>query len=535
MGGVDVLLGHSLFMALDPKQQAKARPYPPLGTLYAAALLREMGWRVAVFDAMLAADESAFEHSLQLHRPRLVALIEDSFNFYSKMCLTRMRQAALEMVAAATARGVPVLVAGSDATDDPAAFLAEGARAVLLGEAENTLAALSERLLSQTGAGALARVEVGVSHAEGLAVEAVDIDLSDIAGLALPDGHGGVERTPARAPEREPDRFPEPARDLVDMAAYRELWREAHGTWSLNIVSTRGCPFHCNWCAKPIWGQRYAMRSPEAVADEVARLDATLRPDHLWFADDIFGLREDWVTTFGLAIEARGVRLPFTIQTRVDLVSERAAEGLARAGCAEAWLGVESGSQAVLDRMDKGIRLEQIGPAVASLRRHGIRVAFFLQLGYPGEGWEDIEATADLVRRHVPDEIGVSVSYPLPGTSFHERVAAQLGERRHWRDSHDLAMLFRGRYESDFYRRLHTGLHALLDAHRALRIAGAAGDAGGPGAAAASRAAARAQIDTAEAAWRALARDERDARRSEPTLLPLQPPSAAPDLAHPAN
>ena len=520
-GGVDVLLGHSLFMALDPKQQAKARPYPPLGTLYAASVLREAGWSVAVFDAMLAPDEQAFEASMARLRPRLVALIEDSFNFYSKMCLARMRQAAHAMVAFAVARNVPVVVAGSDATDDPGAFLQAGARAVLLGEAEQSLAEVCERLLGGPASADAAEPtssdgDVGTTRA-----------LRDLPGLALPDGTGGVLHTPARAPERQPDRFPLPARDLVDLAAYRALWQEAHGHWSLNIVSTRGCPFHCNWCAKPIWGQRYAMRSPRAVAEEVGLLAERYAPDHLWFADDIFGLREDWVAALGEAVAALGARVPFTIQTRVDLASTRAAAGLARAGCVEAWLGVESGSQEVLDRMDKGIRLAQVGPAVERLRDHGIRVGFFLQLGYPGETWADIEATASLLREHVPDVIGVSVSYPLPGTPFHERVARQLGSRRHWQDSHDLAMLFRGRYESDFYRRLHGGLHDLHDALLALRhTPEASGDA-------VERA--RADLTRAEAAWRALASTEADHRRSAPTELPVVAPALAPDLRRNAN
>jgi anaerobic magnesium-protoporphyrin IX monomethyl ester cyclase len=214
------------------------------------------------------------------------------------------------------------------------------------------------------------------------------------------------------------------------------------------------------------------------------------------------------------------------------LVSERAAEGLARAGCVEAWLGVESGSQAVLDRMDKGIRLEQIGPAVRALRRRDIRVAFFLQLGYPGESWADIEATAELLRRHVPDVIGVSVSYPLPGTPFHDRVANQLGERRHWQDSHDLAMLFRGRYTSDFYRSLHAGLHALLDAHRALEAARVAKPLEDR---ADRQATAETQVTAAEAAWRRLAASEGDHRRSEPTQLPMIPAHPAPDLTQHAN
>jgi len=533
----DVLLGHALYMALDPKQAAKERPYPPLGTLYAGGTLRAAGWRVALFDAMLADGPEAFEAALAAHRPRLVALFEDSFNFYSKMCLGRMRDAALAMVRAAVAAGVPVLVAGSDATDEPAPYLAAGASAVILGEGEHALAEAVACLL-----GTPARVK----------------DLASVAGLALPGAApASIMRTAPRPPERDPDAFPPPARDLADLDAYRALWRERHGYWSVNAVSTRGCPFHCNWCAKPIWGQRYAMRAPEAVADELAELAATIAPDHVWFADDIFGLRPDWTAAFGDAVAALGVRLPFTVQTRVDLVTEAAADGLARAGCAEAWLGVESGAQRVLDAMAKGIRAEDVVPTTRRLRARGIRVGWFIQLGYPGEGWPEIVATRDLVRAGLPDAIGVSVSYPLPGTPFHARVAGQLGAVRHWSDSRDLAMLFNGSYTTGFYRRLRDLLHRdheaalylarTMDGQAGERSWAAEGVAHASAAAfmagrrapdadaVASRALARRRMAAVERAWQRLAEREPAARHASPTRLDVLPPPAAPDLSRLAN
>lgn len=525
----DLLLGHALFMALDPKQVERMKPYPPLGTLYAAARLRADGWRVDLFDAMLEPGPAAFGAALDRAKPRLVALVEDHFNFFAKMCLARMREAALDMIGQARARGLPVLVAGPDASDAPEIYLAAGAAAVLAGEPEHALAEAAAALLGTPGAGgsgppAGARGGLNGSLAGSRDASAA---LAQVPGLILPiPGESTVRRNPARAPERRPDRFPWPAWDLVDVEAYRRRWTEAHGFFSINMVSTRGCPFHCNWCAKPTWGQRYAMRSPEDVAAEMAWLRRSLAPDHVWFADDIFGLRPEWTAAFGSAVAAKGAGLPFMIQSRVDLITEPAAQGLARAGCAEVWLGVESGSQRVLDAMEKGIRLADLPGVVARLRALGIRVGFFLQLGYPGEDWADILATRDLVRDLLPEAIGVSVSYPLPGTAFHARVADQLGARRNWRDSRDLAMLFQGRYQSDFYRRLHTLLHADHDARRAeadLRRRGQ-----DPAPAAAERAA-------VEARWAELAALEPRSRAAAPTELPLRAAAPAPDLSRPAN
>jgi len=131
------------------------------------------------------------------------------------------------------------------------------------------------------------------------------------------------------------------------------------------------------------------------------------------------------------------------------------------------WVGAESGSQRILDAMDKGITVEQIVTARARLKAAGIKVSFFLQFGYPGEGAAEIEATRRLVRQCEPDDIGVSVSYPLPGTGFYERVRAELGEKRNWVDSDDLAMVYRGPYSTAFYRRLHGIVHKEFRLRRA--------------------------------------------------------------------
>ena len=118
--------------------------------------------------------------------------------------------------------------------------------------------------------------------------------------------------------------MPLPAWHLVDAERYREAWTKAHGRLSWNVVTTRGCPYRCNWCAKPLFGSRYAQRSPASVAGELAALAQSVAPDHVWFADDIFGLNERWIERFAAELDARGVRIPFSMQSRVDLMTESA-------------------------------------------------------------------------------------------------------------------------------------------------------------------------------------------------------------------
>jgi anaerobic magnesium-protoporphyrin IX monomethyl ester cyclase len=225
------------------------------------------------------------------------------------------------------------------------------------------------------------------------------------------------------------------------------------------MAASRGCSFRCAWCAKPIWGNQYLQRSAASVAAEMTYLKRTFAPGHIWFADDIFGFRVDWVTEFAAAVQAAEGSIPFTIQTRADLVSERMAEALAAAGCREAWLGAESGSQRVLDAMNKGTTVAEIITARARLKAAGIRVGFFIQLGYLDEQLSDILATRMLLEAARPDDVGVSVSYPLPGTKFYDLVKEQLGGKTHWQDSNDLDMMFRGTYTSDFYRTIRDLLH----------------------------------------------------------------------------
>ena len=492
----DVLLAHSFFIRNDPKQAAKMRPYPPLGTLYAAAGLRRQGCSVALFDAMLAEGVEEFRAlDEQLNAP-VVVLYEDQFNFLNKMCLLHSRNAACEMARIVRRRGGTVAVAGADATDHPEIYLSNGAQYALLGEADHTVCELVSALASGTAT-----------------------TVESVRGLAFSSGNAaeGIRRTAPREPERHLDRFPFPAWDLLNAESYRSAWMKAHGHFSLNMVTTRGCPFHCNWCAKPIWGQRYAIRSPAEVAREMTLLKQTLRPDHIWFADDIFGLQPNWVVEFSREVEARGASIPFMIQSRVDLMTEKAVEALARAGCREVWLGAESGSQKVLDAMEKGTKAEQIPVVRRRLRNAGIRACYFIQFGYPGETFADIMATIELIRETLPDDIGISVSNPLPGTNFYAMVKQQVVGKDHWEDSNDLSMMFHGAYQTPFYRKLHQFVHRDLRLRHQLSK---------------SEPVEPSELDAMAREWDELSRMEGECRSTLPTVISGQRvPLAAPDLS----
>ncbi|ADW67647.1 B12-binding domain-containing radical SAM protein [Granulicella tundricola] len=435
-GLVDVLLTHSYHLAHDAKQWRKMQPHPPLGTLYAATALRESGIAVAVFDPMFLEPISGFKQALLKHQPKLVVIYEDDFNFVTKMCLTHMRELARELALIAQSSGITVIAHGSDATDHPTMYLDHGVRYVLNGEAEQTLTELCTSLLHTGQPGVLP----GLVHYGG------------------PHHSLNVSSPAPKNPSWAC--LPRPARELIDLELYRAAWTAEHGFFSTSVVSSRGCPYRCNWCAKPISGDRFQLRSPEEVAAELHDLKSLHGVQHIWFSDDVFALDRRWIQAFATAVESYGTPLPFKIQSRADLMSETTVAALKRAGCAEIWMGVESGSQKILNAMSKGLQLPSVHAARKRLADAGIRACYFLQFGYPGEAWPEIKETIQLVRETQPDDIGVSVSYPLPGTVFFERVQEQLGLKRNWNDSDDLCTIHAAAYKNEFYHALRDALHA---------------------------------------------------------------------------
>jgi anaerobic magnesium-protoporphyrin IX monomethyl ester cyclase len=436
-----VLITHSYFYKLDAKQWKFKQPYPPLGTLLAASVVRQSGFDLAFVDANLADHPDAVCNTILHEKPHYLIVYDDGFNYLTKMCLTVMREAAFKMIRAGKAIGSSVIVCNSDSSDQYKLYLENGADFIIRGEGEQTLAELLNCL--QSG-----------EH------------FSDIPGIAFAK-EAEVMVNPSRPVMRDLDSLPLPAWDLVDISAYKKIWYDHHGYFSLNIATTRGCPFKCNWCAKPIYGNRYNSRSPLHVVQEIEYLSAHFQPDHFWMSDDIFGLKPGWVQEFGRLIRERNLSIRYKIQSRVDLLLEQdTIQSLAASGAETVWVGAESGSQKILDAMDKGTRVEQIHKATKLLKENGIKVGFFLQFGYLGEGESDIEATKQMIKELVPDEIGISISYPLPGTKFYDKVKSQLTLKKNWRDSDDLEMMFHGTYSPTYYRILHRYIHNIYRVQR---------------------------------------------------------------------
>jgi anaerobic magnesium-protoporphyrin IX monomethyl ester cyclase len=438
-----ILFSHSYFLRFDPKQWLLGQPYPPLGTLYAAALMRDNDYKVSLFDTMFVSDPEEVKVSIEKNSPDFFVVYDDGFNYLTKMCLTNMREAAFSMCKMAKAAGCTVIVSSSDSTDRYKEYLNEGADFVMIGEAEHTLLELTNHI--QNG---------------------LD-DYSAINGLAYIK-NTEVVKTPGRPVLKDLDSMPLPAWDLVDMEQYRQTWLKHTSFFSLNMSTTRGCPFKCNWCAKPIYGNRYNSRSPENVITEIKLLKDLHHIDHIWFCDDIFGLKSGWVIEFARLLQKENIKIRFKIQSRADLLDdEETVKALAASGCENVWIGAESGSQKILDAMDKGITVQQIREATILMKKEGIKPSFFIQFGYPGELKDDIALTINMINELLPFEIGISVSYPLPGTSFYDKVKAELKKKTNWTDSDEMALMFSNTFPPTYYKQLHKYVHQNYHKHLA--------------------------------------------------------------------
>lgn len=431
-----ILIGHSYFLALDPKEMATQKPYPPLASITLAAWIKqELGFEADFYDVMFDASESGLLRCIEQSQPDVFILYDDDFNFLTKMCLENMRQAIFRLMRK-TNKNILFIAHGSDASDQAELYLKAGFDVVVHRNAEKTIIEMLRIMSAEDG------------------LEPI----KSLGGISYMN-NGEYIQNPHNKKNFDLEKAPPPRWDLIDVGRYENMWKSNHGYFSLNISTSRGCPYNCNWCAKPLYGRTYKVISAKDAAEEFNRLKRDLGADHIWITDDIFGMKPGWMAEFADELERLDARLPFKCQNRADLINEETAALLKRCGCTEVWMGVESGSQKILDAMEKGETISSIKKANRLLKRRGIKVGFFLQYGYPGEDYNDIQQTLQLVRECLPDLIGISVSYPLKDTPFYEKVISGMGEKKNWSDSADLALMYPGRYHPDFYRALYHFSH----------------------------------------------------------------------------
>lgn len=393
----DLLLTHGYFLASDPRERELMRPFPPLGIQYLVAWLRQNGFPTTEWwDPTFEAGPAAFPLALGDHDPRVVG-------FYGH---TITRSTVRGMVAQARAGGRRVIAGGPDPVQSLDAWFDMGVEVVVLGEGEETLVELMEHLRHNRWAW--------------------DLDtLGSIRGIAFRP-RDRVVRTPPRPLLRPLDRLPWPHRERADLDAYFQAWRERHGQTALSLTTSRGCPYHCTWCSKQVYGDSFRRREVDAVIDEVLHLRRAFAPDQLWFVDDMFTINRRWVHRFCARMVERDAVTPFYVIGRPETLDAETAAALRRAGCYRMYVSAESGAQHVLDAMRKESTVEDIERGAALLHDAGIELGVFVMLGYPGEEKPDILATRDLLRRIRPEVTLLSVAHPMKGTAFYDAVAERI-------------------------------------------------------------------------------------------------------------
>ncbi|MBS0379666.1 MAG: B12-binding domain-containing radical SAM protein [Proteobacteria bacterium] len=428
-----LLLTHGYFLSEDEKEQQIMKPYPPLGLLYLSAYLKSRGHAVELFDSTFG-ERSALLQELAHGAPGILGI-------YTNLMT---RRSVLGIVAAAKTAGWTVVLGGPESANYAAEYLRCGADVVVIGEGETTLAELIDAL------------PVHGVHALGA-----------VHGIVYRDAEGLARRTPERARLPDLDLLPLPDRAAIDLDRYVRVWREHHGAGSVNLITARGCPYRCNWCSHAVYGYSHRRRTPAAVAEEVAQIVARYQPDQLWYADDVFTISHPWLERYHAELRARSLRLPFETITRADrLQSETAARTLAELGCYRIWIGSESGSQRILDAMQRDVTLEEVHRATELARKFGIQVGMFLMWGYEGEEVEDIEATVELVRRTNPDIFLTTVSYPIKGTPYFDRVSERVSLPLRWEEASDRDFVIAGRRDRGYYRLADQWLRSAVEASR---------------------------------------------------------------------
>lgn len=393
--GGPLVLTHGYFLADDPVEQRIMRPYPPLGLLSISAWLDRRGLNHDVIDTTFRTVDDVVAELARL-RPQMIAFYVTLMTRRTILGLVRRLRADPKHA------GLTVVLGGPDARYNAGDYLDHGIDILVVGEGEETMAALAE---------------LDPAACRDPAV------LAGIAGLVHRGADGRPATTPARAHLPRLDDLPRPARHRIDLAPYFNAWRQAHGETSLNVSTQRGCPYTCNWCSRAVYGKSYRRRSAELVVAELADLSARYAPDMYWFVDDVFTVNHRWLTDFATALDTAGLSIRYECITRADRMTDEVVALLARTGCKRVWIGAESGSQRILDAMDRRVTVEQVTAMIRAAAAAGIETGTFLMLGYPGETEADILATRRYLQAARPDRFTVTLAYPIRGTEFHDAVA----------------------------------------------------------------------------------------------------------------
>lgn len=412
-----LLLVHTYFLAEDAVEQQVMRPYPPLGILSVSAYLESKEVEHEVFDGTFSSHE------------KLIELIENEkpgyIGFYVNFLVRKNVLRVIEFVKA-TLPNTVIILGGPDGKYHAENYLRNGADYIVIGEGEQSFYQLFNSLQ------------------KGEAVKNID-------GIAFKD-QNEIVINPSRDHIEDLNTLPFPNRKKIQFDHYLSTWKKHHGYSSITINTQRGCPYTCNWCSHAVYGDTYRRRSPKIVVAEVKDILQAYNPDRLWFVDDVFSMSKKWLAEFNSELEAENLNISYECITRADKLDAETVNLLKKSGCDLLWIGAESGSQKVLDLMDRRVEASHVQEMIKCSKAAGIKTGTFIMLGYPGETDKDIRETINHLKECDPDYFTINKAYPIKGTKLYESVEGDLSSEFDWMNTPDNEIDFKRRYSNRYYQ-----------------------------------------------------------------------------------
>ncbi|MBP9120645.1 MAG: B12-binding domain-containing radical SAM protein [Ignavibacterium sp.] len=414
-----ILLTHGYFLNDDPKEKIIMKPYAPLGILYVSAYLERKGFSNEVFDTTFS--------NMQKMRDYLLEFKPDVIAIYVNL-MTKLNVLEIIKFIKLNLHHTKIVLGGPEIRYNANDFLNFGADYLVIGEGEETslelMIALNEKRID---------------------------DIKNIPGLGFKNQNNEIVFTTEREKLKEVDSLPFPGRDKINLQLYLNAWKERHGENAISISTMRGCPYTCKWCSRAVYGLSYRRRSPENVCDELELIQKEYNPDTLWFVDDVFTISHKWLNEFNETLKQRNLKIKFECITRADRMNEEVIKLLKDAGCFRVWIGAESGSQKVIDLMDRRVDVDQVRQMIKLTQNNGIQAGTFIMLGYPGETEDDIEETIRHLKESNPEYFTITVAYPIKGTELFAEVEAVQTNNFNWDSNSDRDREFKRTYNRKYY------------------------------------------------------------------------------------
>ena len=416
-----VLLTHGYFLHEDSSEQKIMKPYPPLGILYISSYLEKQGVENEIFDTTFSSKKELWEFLLQ-YLPEYIGIYVNLITKLNVLKIIKFVKSHKEF------SRTKIILGGPDVRYNAENFLNHGADYLVIGEGEESFYELIKVLDTNK-----------------------QQSLKEIPGIGFKDEAGNTTLTQDRTLIKKIDELPIPNREKIDIAAYQNVWKKHHGSDAISISTMRGCPYTCRWCSRAVYGLSYRRRSPVKVIDELENIQTDYHPDTLWFVDDVFTISHKWMNEFTNELKRRNLKINYECITRSDRMNEEVISMLKDSGCFRVWIGAESGSQKIINSMDRRVDAEQVREMIKLTRKHGIETGTFIMLGYPGETEKDIEETIEHLKASNPDYFTITIAYPINGTEFYQEVEAKQIKSFNWKTDTDRDRDFKRNYSRNYY------------------------------------------------------------------------------------